>query len=67
MVDELGSLTQTAKVQQVGGRRRRLWIRRDSVVGPTCRNSYGETVRMPNNDIRVGTLADADDLDLATA
>ena len=67
MVDELGSLTQTVKVQQVRGRRRRLWIRRGSVVGPTCRNGYGETVRMPSDNIRGGTPADADDFDLATA
>jgi hypothetical protein len=66
-VDESDGLTQAIEIQQVwrGGRWIETW--RSSVVGPTHSNDGAETVGELDDDIRVRTSMDADNLDLLTA
>ncbi len=66
-IDKLDGLPQTVEVQQARGGRRWPEIRRGSVVGPIYGNGRVETVRMANDQVRIGTRTNTDDLNpLAT-
>lgn len=63
-INELDDLTQTVKVQQVHRGGWGIVIQWSSVIGQTHRNSGVETVRQPNDEVRVSTPADAHDFNL---
>jgi hypothetical protein len=64
VIDELDSLTQAVKVQQVWRSRRKTKIGRGGVVRPAHRDRDVKTVGESDDEIRIDTTADANNLDL---
>ena len=64
MIDEVDSLTQAVKVQQVWSSRRKIKIGRGSVVRPAHRDRDVKTVGESDDEIWIGTAADTNNLDL---
>jgi hypothetical protein len=66
-VDELDDLAQAIEIQQVRGGRWRIETWRGGIVGPAHRDGGMKTVGESDDEIWVGTSADADDLNLLAA
>ena len=64
MIDELDSLTQAVKVQQVWRSRREIRIGRGGVVRPAHRDRDVKTVGESDDEIWIGTTTDTNNLDL---
>ena len=64
VIDELDSLTQAVKVQQVWRSRRTIRIGGGSVVRPAHRDRDVKAVGESNNEVQIGTTADTNNLDL---
>ena len=62
--DELDSLTQAVKVQQVWRSKRKIRIGWGSVVRPAHRDRDVKTVGESDNEVQIGTTADTNNLDL---
>jgi hypothetical protein len=66
-VNELDGQTQTVEIQQVRGDRGWFDIRQGSVVGPAQGNGGMKTIGVPDDQIRICTPPNADNLNSLAA